>query len=64
MLVLTCNLFLQPLEPGSRQPLFRRAIRKGVRNGYIFEVLEYGALHGQLVQVRIQKGDDALWEGR
>lgn len=64
MLALTCNLFLQPLEPGSRQPLFRRAICKSVRNRDIFEVLEDGALHCQLVQVGIQKGYDALWEGR
>lgn len=61
---LTSNLLFEPLEGGSRQLLVWSSVGVGVCHRYIFEELEDGTLHRQLVQISVEEGDDALWEGR
>lgn len=60
---LTSNLLFEPLEGGSRQLLVWSSVGVGVCHRYIFEELEDGTLHRQLVQISVEEGDDALWEG-
>jgi hypothetical protein len=57
---LTSYLFLEPLERQPGHLLVWRAVREGVRDGDVLEVAENGALHRQLVQIRVQEGDDPL----
>ena len=60
----TSNLLFKPLKSSSRQLLIRGSVCERVGYGHILEVLENGALHSQLVQVRIEEGDDPFREGR
>jgi len=55
-------LDLQPVESSARELLLRGSILECIRNRYVWEVLEDGALHSQLVEIGIEEGDDALWE--
>jgi hypothetical protein len=57
-------LLFEPLEGGSRQLLVWSSVGVGVCHRYIFEELEDGALHRQLVQISVQEGDDALRKRR
>jgi hypothetical protein len=59
----TLNLLVEPAEGLARQLLLRCAVGESVGYGHIFVVLEDSALHRQLVQIRIQKGDDPLRVG-
>lgn len=60
----TSDLFLEPAVGGARQLLVGSAVGEGVRHRNMSEVFEDGALHGQLIEIRVQEGDDTLWIGR
>lgn len=60
----TSDLFLEPAVGGARQLLVGGAVGEGVRHRNMSEVFEDSALHGQLVEIRVQEGDDPLWIGR
>ena len=52
------DLFLEPNESLARQLLLGCAVCEGVGDRDIFEILEDGALHRQLVQIGVEEGDD------
>jgi len=55
-------LRLQPPHRWAVELHIRRSIREAVRDLDIWEVLEDATLHRQLVQIRIEHGEDALWQ--
>jgi hypothetical protein len=56
----TVDLRLEPLEGRAVELLVWGAVGEAVCNCDVREELQYAALHGQLVQVGIQEGEDAL----
>ena len=60
----TIDLDLKPAEGGSGKLLLGGSVVKGVCDLDIRKVPEDSALHGQLVQVGVEEGDDSLGKGR
>lgn len=60
----TVDLGLKPTEGSSRELLLRGPVMESVRNPDICEVFQDGALHSQLVEIRVKEGDDSLRKGR
>jgi len=55
---LTIDLDLKPLEGSSRKLLLRSSVIESISHLHICEILQDCTLHGQLVEVGVEEGDD------